>query len=339
MMLTPRSPRSFACWIAAIAFAVLPLKLAGQNCQTSAELDEATKTAITTTAQRYFDMAAKGDSASLKQNAIPSLASDFAGIEAVMKERQPLLTGAQSTVSKSFLLDASGDAPLPQAQFYCGVFGKNGQTANSAAFNFDNLPPAKYSVVLIDSTSAKGKTMFSEILQQMGNDWKLAGLYMKPAQVVGHESDWFLTRAREFKAKGQLHNAWLYYMQCTDLTSRGMDFMSTLTTDNLYDESHSVAPSDLPVAGKKVDLLAGSTTYTLTAVYVWEVGSDLDVFVKYRVQDVSNSNQTYQDNIAVMKALVTKFPEFRDAFSGVNAIAIDGQGRDYGTLLAMKDIK
>ena len=44
--------------------------------------------------------------------------------------------------------------------------------------------------------------MFSLILQQAGTDWKLGGLYIKAAQVAGHDSDWFLARAREYKAKG-----------------------------------------------------------------------------------------------------------------------------------------
>jgi len=47
----------------------------------------------------------------------------------------------------------------------------------------------------------------------------------------------------------------------------------------------------------------------------------------------------YQENVNVMKALVTRFPEVRDAFSAVVARAVDTTGRDYGTLLAMKDIK
>jgi hypothetical protein len=47
----------------------------------------------------------------------------------------------------------------------------------------------------------------------------------------------------------------------------------------------------------------------------------------------------YQENVNVMKALVAKFPEVRDAFSAVVARAVDTTGRDYGTLLAMKDIK
>jgi hypothetical protein len=61
--------------------------------------------------------------------------------------------------------------------------------------------------------------------------------------------------------------------------------------------------------------------------------------VKYQAADVSNTNQAYQNNIAVMKALVAKYPELREAFAAVVARAMDPSGRDYGTLLAMKDIK
>jgi hypothetical protein len=43
--------------------------------------------------------------------------------------------------------------------------------------------------------------------------------------------------------------------------------------------------------------------------------------------------------MALIKALVAKFPEFRDAFTGAVARAVEPSGRDYGSLLAMKDIK
>ena len=87
-------------------------------------------------------MAAKGDVASLRQNSIPSLASDFSGIEATIKDHQQDLAAAQATVKSVFLLETEGTAPVPHAEFLCGVFGKNGQTASSAVFYLDNLPPA-----------------------------------------------------------------------------------------------------------------------------------------------------------------------------------------------------
>jgi hypothetical protein len=309
-----------------------------QSCQTASEIDAANKTSIQSTAQRYFDMAAKGDAASLRQNAIPSLASDFAGIEGTIKENQPNLAGAQATIRSFFMLDASGAAPIPNAEFYCGVFGKNGQTANSAAFYLNNLPPAKYAVVILDATSSAGRTMFSEILQQVGTDWKLGGLYIKAAQIAGHDSNWYLTRAREYKTKGQAHNAWFYYEEARSLISP-LPFMSTLATDNLYDESQNLQPTDIPSGGKTTDLPAGAATYKVMAVFPQAVDKDLDLIVRYQSTNVANTNQAYQDNVAVMKAILQKWPELRDAFAGVVARAVDATGRDYGTLLAMKDIK
>ncbi len=210
--------------------------------------------------------------------------------------------------------------------------------ANSAAFYLDNLPPGKYAVVLIDANSAKGRTMFSEVLQQTGNDWKLGGLYIKSAQVAGHDSDWFVAQARQFKAKGQMHNAWFYYLEARSLISP-LPFMSTLATDKLYDESQPLQPSDLPASGKTASLASPTSTYKLTAVFPEVVGNDLDLIVRYESANVSNTNVAYQDNVNVMKALVTRFPEVRDAFAAVVARAVDTSGRDYGTLLAMKDIK
>jgi hypothetical protein len=309
-----------------------------QSCQTASEIDAANKTSIQSTAQRYFDMAAEGDAASLRQNAIPSLASDFAGIEGTIKENQPNLAGAQATIKSFFMLDASGAAPIPNAEFYCGVFGKNGQTANSAAFYLNNLPPAKYAVVILDATSSSGRTMFSEILQQVGTDWKVGGLYIKPAQIAGHDSNWYLTRAREYKTKGQAHNAWFYYEEARSLISP-LPFMSTLATDNLYDESQNLQPTDIPSGGKTTDLSAGGVTYKVMAVFPQAVDKDLDLIVRYQSANVANTNQAYQDNVAVMRAVLQKWPELREAFAGVVARAVDATGRDYGTLLAMKDIK
>lgn len=338
MKLVLRGSRNLRLWIALSLLALLPSGMRAQSCQTSAELDVATRTALTSAAQRYFDMAVRGEAASLRQNSIPSLAADFAGIETTIKDNQPNLAGAQGTVKASFLLDATGTATIPNAEFYCGVFGKNGQTANSAAFYLNNLPPGKYAVVLLDANSAKGRTMFSEVLQQAGSDWKVGGLYIKPALIAGHDTDWFVTQARQYKAKGQLHNAFFYYEQARSLIAP-LPFMSTLATDKLYDESQNLQPTDLPVGGKTTDLLAGAATYRLTAVFPQVVGNDLDLIVKYQSANVANTNLAYQDNVNVMKALVAKYPELRDAFTAVVARAVGAGGQDYGTLLAMKDIK
>lgn len=309
-----------------------------QTCFTANDMDEPTRSALVNTAKRYFDMAARGDSASLRQNSIPSVASDFSGIETVIKDNQANLSGSQATPRPPFLLKAEGTAPLPHAEFLCGVFGKVGQTADSAVFEIPNLQPGSYGIVTLDVPTAKQKYTVSFVLQQEGKDWKIGGFYVKEMQIAGHDGNWFAERARAFKAKGQNHIAWLYYLEARDLLVP-VSFMYTQVTDKLADEAETVKPTDFPAGGKTVDLSAAGKTYRLTALFPVTVKQDLDLVVKYQSPDVSNTTQTFQDNMAVMKSLVAKYPEFRDAFDGVVARAVEPSGRDYGSLLPMKDIK
>jgi hypothetical protein len=305
-----------------------------QTCLTASDMDEASRSALLTTAKRFYDMAARGDSASLRQNAIVSLASNFSGIENAIKDNQANLAGAQATPRAPFLLKAEGTAPLARAEFLCGVFGARGQTRDSVVFVIPNLPPGSYGIVTLDVPSLHGVYTVSFVLQQQANDWKLGGFYARQAQISGHDGNWFADRAREFKAKGQIHNAWLYYGEARELLVP-VPFMATITTDRLYDEMQPVKPPDLPPA----DLTAGGKTYKLTDLFPIPVANDFDLVVKYQSADVSDSGRTFQDNTAVMKALVAKYPELRDGFAGIVVRAVEPSGRDYGSMLAMKDIK
>ncbi len=336
-MATARPRFLQSVWWLTLALSV-SVPAAAQNCEISSDLDDATRAAITSAAQRDFDLAAKGDTASLRQNAVPSLAANFTPIENTIKDHEENLTGAQATVNSIFLLEADGTAPLPKAEFYCGLFGKNGQTSGSAIFELNNLPPGKYGVALLEATSANGKTDFSLILQQEGTGWKLGGLYVKEGKVDGHDADWYATQARNYKSKGQAHNAWLYYLEARSLVSP-LPFMDTLQVDKLYNEFQNDKPADFPGDGKTADLSGGTASYKLIALYPQAVGNDLDVIVKYQFADASKANEAYASNMAVIKALTAKYPELREAFSAVVARAVDSSGRDYGTLLAMREIK
>ena len=115
--------------------------------------------------------------------------------------------------------------------------------------------------------------------------------------------------------------------------------MGTLASDKLYDESQGAQVADFPSNGKPVDFVAAGATYKVSGIYPTVIGNDLDVVVKNEVPDASNANQCYQSNMAIMKELAMKYPELRDAFAGVETRATDASGKNYGTLLAMKDIK
>lgn len=330
--------RSVILLCCACAFVTGTFLFGQESCQTSSDMDAATRTSMSNAATRYFDLIARGDSATLRQNAIFALQSDFSGIEGTIKANQTALSGAHPVARPPFLLSEQSTTPNAHAEFFCGVFGRNGQTADSAAFFLNGLAPGKYGVVILDATSAKGSYMVSQILEQQGSDWKLGGLYIKASQFNGHDSQWFINQAEQFKSKGQMHVAWLYCMVARSLISP-LPFMSTLATDKLYDDSTKLQPSDFPVDGKAANLQSGGATYKISDLFPEVVGNDLDLIVKYQVPSIADSNQTYQSNVGVMKALVTKYPELRDAFASIVARAVEPSGRDYGTMLPMKDIK
>ncbi len=309
-----------------------------QTCQSAADLDLTVRNALESNARHYFDLAAHGDYAGLRQNSIAAVAANFGGIAAAVSDNKSAFAGAQATVRPVFLLAAEGNGPLARAEFLCGVFGKTGQTPDSAVFVFHNLPPGKYGVAILDVRGSQDARTLTLILQQVGADWKLAGFYARLAQLNGHDGPWFAQHARDFKSKGQTRNAWLYYRQAIVL-SAPVDFMSTLVTDRLYDEMQAVVPSDLPVNGSTTDLAANGKTYRLTDIFPLAVGTDLDVVVKYQAADVSDTAATFRENQAVTRALVGRYPEFRDAFAGVVVRAVEPSGRDYGSLMGMKEIK
>jgi len=326
--------------LSSIAILVLTFVLCAQaqTCFTTADMDEPARTALQNAGKKYFDMVSRGDSASLKQNATPSLASDFSGVENAIKDNQSALAGTTGTPRPPFLLKVEGTAPLQRAEFLCGVFGPSGQTSNSAEFVIPNLAPGNYGIVIMDASGPTGPRTVSFVLEQHGTDWKTGGFYIKTPQIKGHDGNWFADKARDFKSKGQTVDAWFYYVEARELLVP-VPFMYTQITDKLYDEMQSVRPADLPVSGNVVSLAGAGKTYTLTNIFPLPVGDDFDLVVKYQAADISDTAKTFQENTAVMKALLTKFPQLRDAFEGIVARAVEPSGRDYGSMLPMKDIK
>jgi len=308
-----------------------------QTCLTADDMDQPTVAALQNAAKRYYDMAAHADAATLKQNAIPSLAGNFSGVENAIKENQADLSTSQPAPRSPFLLKVEGNAPLEKAEFLCGVFGAKGQTSTSAEFVIPNMAPGNYAVVTVDASGAKEPRTVTFVLEQQGSEWKLGGFYVRNSLIAGHDEKWFTDKARAFKEKGQKRNAWFYYLAARDLLVP-VTFMYTQATDRLYDEMQAVKPTDLPPEAA-VELTAAGKTYKLTDLFPFPEGKDFDLVVRYQSADVSNSAKTFQENTEVMKALLAKYPEFRDGFDGMVARAVEPSGRDYGSMLAMKDIK
>ena len=182
----------------------------------------------------------------------------------------------------------------------------------------------------------QGAYTVSFVLQQQGSDWKLGGFYAKPAQISGHDGNWFADRAREFKSQRTAPQFLVLLMarpgNCWSLSPSWPPPPPT----GCMTRCRQQKPADLP----PLDLTAGGKDLSKSPIcFPIPVGHDFDLVVRYQSADVSDTGKTFQDNTAVMKALVAKYPEFRDAFAGIVARAVEPSGRDYGSMLAMKDIK
>ena len=329
--------RNSACRILlglALALTAMPRWLVAQTCSSGADLDAATKSAIDAAGKQYLDMSKNGDVAGLKANAIPAITGDFSSIEQAVITNKAYFSEGTSSITGTYLLDASqAKAALPRADFYCGIYN----SSDRLSFSIPNLPPGRYAVV-IQKVNGKDPITLTLILQQLGGAWKLAGYYPRLDAIGGHDGQWFLNKAREYKAQGKSHVAWLYYLTAWELTAP-VNFMSTPQLDKLADEMQSARPGDLPSSNAPLSLSAGGKTYRVTELTAVPVDNNLDLRVVYQNANAADSGAAFQDNMAVIRAIVAKYPEVRDAFDSVIARAVDGAGHEYGSLLPMKQIK
>lgn len=302
------------------------LPAAAQTCYSGQDMEPATLSALQTAADSYYQTAQAGNAARLQPTA------DFDLGDALASDKD-LLSG-QAKIRSVYLLDSSnGSRANPsRVEFFCGIYN----SPDRVGFVFDGLPAGRYGIVVMDA-AGKHPATITWILNQSGGQWRIAGLQAKTAQISGHDATWYINQARAYKAKGQIHNAWLYYLTADDLV-RPLPAMSTPKIEALDEEMQAVRPNDLPT-NTPLDLAAGGRVFKVTQVFPTPVGDGLDVVVKYLALDISDNARTFQDNMAVIRALVSKYPELRDAFAGVVARAVAPNGQDYGSLLAMKDVK
>src|SRR5215472_16650873 len=249
-----------------------------QNCQAHDEIPAKSKASMESAAQKVFDQASRGDVAGLRSNAIPSLQSSFNGIAGAVNDNKAAFAGARPQLRESFLLDTGPTASV-DGHFYCGVFGAGGMAAGSAEFELPGLPRGEYAIVIQDFIGSKGPYALTTIFQEMGG-WKLAGFYVRPESALGHDGIWFLERARDYKAKGQNHNAVFYYWTSWDLLAP-VTFMQSGLLSKITQESNAIQPKDIP-SGSPVNYAANGRNYSITEMTVMHL-STLDLSIKYSV--------------------------------------------------------
>ena len=304
-----------------------------QTCQSKDELAEPARKAIETAAQQIFDQTASGDVNGLKANSAPSLQSNFNGIAGAVSDNKDAFKGAKAQLRNIYLID-TGTSPDPNGVFYCGVFGGAGMNPNTAEFHLPGIPVGKYAITIQDFIGNKGPYALSIIFQDAGG-WKVAGYQIRPGSAAGHDGLWYLVQARDYKSKGQAHNAWFYYQNSLDLLEPAT-YLNTKMLGTITDESNSILPKDVPVDGKPVTFTAAGKSYKITDMTFFRNEKNFDLTVKYSVPSTADFNATQADARSLANAMVAQYPELKDGFNNIWVHAVDPNGGDVIGLVKLK---
>lgn len=320
-------------FLSALILTAAGLPAWSQTCQTKDEIPDQAKSSLESTAQRIFEQASHGDVDTLRANSIPALQSNFGDISGAVNDNKPAFQGANSQLRTSFLLD-TGATPAPDGHFYCGVFGAGGMNSGGAEFYIPGLTAGKYGIVIQDVTGSKGPYALTTVFQDLSG-WKLAGFQFRPESARGHDGIWFLEQARDYKNKGQNHNAWFYYVTSWDLMAP-VKFMNTKLLSKIVEESGGVQPKDLPSGGNGVNYSANGKTYNITEISVLRTDNSFDLSIKYSVPSTADFAATAADARNLATAYVAQYPELKDAFNNIWAHAIDSSGGDVPGVVSLK---
>jgi hypothetical protein len=202
-------------------------------------------------------------------------------------------------------------------------------------FTIPQLPQGRYALVLVHATGVSKPQQMAFLLQKNG-DWQMAGFFVKPLLVAGHDSLWYWTRARAFDQKNQKWNAYFYYTTAAYLASPA-DFLTSTNLEKLIQETGNARPEGLPGAQPMV-VTEGNQTYSISDLHTDGSLGGLDLVIRYAAPSVGDPVATRARNLEVMKATLAAHPELREGFHGLWVFAEAPPERPFGNELAMSDI-
>jgi hypothetical protein len=326
-----RSRPYFAVVITAVTL-LAPIRMLAVSCTTQAQMTEAERAALMQSALNLASAVQSGNASAVQALTIAKVKSQFDPIANTIEQTSPLLAGATITIDALYGLDASDlKTAADDTVFFCGV-------ANSPVhvdFTIPQLPQGQYALALVHATGVKQPQQMAFLLQKNG-DWQLAGLFVKPLLLAGHDSVWYWTKARAFNQKNQKWNAYFYYTTAAYLASPA-DFMTSANLDKLNQEAQGAKPDGLPGAQPMV-ITSGNNTFPVSEMHTDGSLGGLDLVLRYSTAETGDPVATRARNLELMKATLEAHPELREGFHGLWVFAEAPNQRPYGNELAMSEI-
>lgn len=331
--MTTHSPRfkPIACALAAVMLLAAAPTFA-ITCETQAQMQEAERADLLAAAKSLASLVQSGDTAAVEQRTIPSVRSQFTSIANSIHQTAPSITAATITIDALYLLDASDIAAGQQeTQFFCEA----ADSSIHVEVGIPQLPKGKYALALVHATGVAHPQQFALLLQRT-DSWQLAGFFVKPMLMAGHDGVWYWTKARQFSGQGQNWNAYFYYT-VADYLATPADFLDSSNLDKLRAEEAAVKPAGLPGA-KPMDLTVNGQSIPVIDLHTDGSLGGLDLVVRFTAADTGDPVASRTRNIQVMNALLGLHPELRQGFHGLWVFAEAPGQQPFGIELPMSEI-
>jgi hypothetical protein len=300
--------------VAAILFPAYSAPAFAVTCTTQSQMAAADRTQLQQAAMALASHVQAGDTAAVKEQTIAAVASQFDSIAGTIAGIAPAVQHATLTADEIYGLDATDLKTAQDAEFFCALPA----STLTVEISIPNLPPGKYALAVIHATGVKNPQALTMVLANDpagGSSWKLAGFFVKPMTMGGHDGVWFWRQARDYAAKKQLWDAYFYF-QTAQFLLDPVDFLSSPNLEKLQREAEQARPDGLP-GTEPMHLSAGGQTLNVTNLHTGELSDQLELVVEYQATPDQDPVAARAQVTAVMRALLAQHPELRGAFHGL----------------------
>ncbi|MGI4756138.1 MAG: hypothetical protein ACRYGF_04730 [Janthinobacterium lividum] len=301
-----------------------------EPCTTQSQMVPAERDTLVRVGTELAAMVAANNVEGVRAQTMPQFAQEFRGIQDAIRTSAPHLQGASFVPDTLWILDASAAKPGPDgspqdAQFFCTLNGSASQTS----FLIPALPAGRYALAVLDTAGTSEPWQIAMLLRQSASGtWQLGGLFPRATAAAGHDGLWYWRAARDFAAKKQAWNAYVYYTEAEQLL-KPVTFLSSTHLETLQSERGRSAPAALSggIGATQPLVIAGAHG---TEVRVTSLGAEnapdrsggLDLLAHVPVTDVlADPVASRARNAAAARALIAAYPELRAAFHGVWIVA------------------
>lgn len=304
--------------------------LLAEPCTTQSLMSPAERDTLVRAGTELAELTAAANAEGVRARTMPQYAQEFNGIQEAIHTAAPHLQGASFVPDTLWILDASttkpgADGAAQDAQFFCTL----NRTAAQTSFLIPALPAGRYALVVLNTAGTAEPWQVAMLLRQSAaSTWQLGGLFPRATTAGGHDGLWYWRGARDYAAKQQRWNAYVYYAEAEQLL-RPVTFLSSTHLDELQGERTKSAPAALSagIGAEQPLVLAPAKgdevrVTSLRAENAPDRSGGLDLLAHVQATNaLADPIASRARNAAAARALVSAYPELRGAFHGVWIVA------------------